>query len=369
LGFLAFAETWHRPRLGLVKANITGDHIITTVAGNGTATFCGDGGAATSACLDLPDGVAIVHAATGNLAVGDLFIADQRNHRVRKLVAGTGTIPTVAGTGTPGFNGDNQPATSAHLNTPFGVAVDDSGNLFIADANNNRARKVTPGLTISTVAGNGTPGFSGDGGPATSAQLRDPLRAAFHAGNLFISDSNNHRIRKVAPAPTPVLTSLSPASTQAGGPAFTLTVNGRGFTPACVVRWNGADRSATFVSATQLTASIPATDIATPGTAQVTVFCPAPGGGLSNALSFQIDQLPSLRLSASASPTSGPAPLTVSFTASVSGGTPPYRFAWTFGDGGTSNLQNPSHTYTTAGSFTARVTVTDAAGRTASSLS
>ena len=166
---------------------------ITTVAGNGIAGFGGDGGLATSAQLDNPSGVAV------DLA-GDLFIADLWNQRIRKVDT-TGTITTVAGTGSVGFGGDNGLAISAQLSGPSGVAIDAAGNLFIVDSGNNRIRKVDATGTITTVAGNGTTGFSGDGGLATSAQLNGPSGIAVDvAGNLFIVDSGNSRIRKVEAA-------------------------------------------------------------------------------------------------------------------------------------------------------------------------
>jgi hypothetical protein len=130
---------------------------------------------------------------------GNLFIADYGNHRVRKVTPG-GVISTVAGNGTAGFSGDGGPATSARLYNPSGVAIDASGNLFIADLNNNRIRKVTPDGIISTVAGNGASGYGGDGGLATSAQLNGPSGIAVNAGgNLFIVDYGNHCVRKVTP--------------------------------------------------------------------------------------------------------------------------------------------------------------------------
>jgi hypothetical protein len=115
-----------------------------------------------------------------------------------------GTITTVAGTGSPGYSGDNSPATQAQLNHPLGLALDAAGNLFIAlgnfDALNHRVRKVSPEGTITTVAGTGKPGFSGDGGQATDAQLDRPFAVVVDgAGNLFIAEVNNHRVRKVTP--------------------------------------------------------------------------------------------------------------------------------------------------------------------------
>src|SRR6202023_1221138 len=110
-------------------------------------------------------------------------------------------ITTVAGNGTWGFSGDGGPATSALLHNPYGVAVDAAGNLYIADSNNSRIRRVTPSGTITTAAGNGTPGFSGDGGMATAAQLNKPIGMAVDAaGNLYIADCYNNRIRRVTPS-------------------------------------------------------------------------------------------------------------------------------------------------------------------------
>ena len=163
--------------------------VITTVAGNGTAGFSGDNGPATSAQLYNPDGVAVDSA-------GNLYIADMNNSRIRKV--SNGVITTVAGTGTAGFSGDNGPVARAQLDSPDGVAVDAAGNLYIADMDNNVIRKVSNGV-IYTVAGNGTAGFSGDNGPATSAQLYIPTGVAVDtAGNLYIADHQNDRIRKVS---------------------------------------------------------------------------------------------------------------------------------------------------------------------------
>jgi hypothetical protein len=128
---------------------------IRTLAGNGTAGFSGDGGPATSAALQFPFGVAVD-------ASGDVFIDDRDNNRIR-AVTPAGTIRTLAGNGSAGFSGDGGPATSAALNGPSAVAVDASGDVFIADSSNVRIRKVTPAGTISTVAGNGSADFTGDG--------------------------------------------------------------------------------------------------------------------------------------------------------------------------------------------------------------
>jgi sugar lactone lactonase YvrE len=190
--------------------------VITTVAGGGTSGL-GDGGPATSAALAFPAGVVVDAAGTGIL-----FIADTQNQRIRKVDL-SGTITTVAGNGTNAFSGDNGPATSASLNFPNGVAVDAAGNIFVADSTNNRIRKVDTGGIITTVAGNGTFGFSGDGGPASNAGLEGPEGVAVDgAGNLFIADTSSQRIRKVDHA-TQNITTVAGNGTNAfsgdGGPA------------------------------------------------------------------------------------------------------------------------------------------------------
>jgi uncharacterized protein (TIGR03437 family) len=190
---------------------------IATVAGNGTAGFSGDGGPATSASLSTPYGVAFD-------AAGNLYIADQQNQRIRE-VSGE-TIATVAGIGGFGFSGDGGPATSASICLPAGVALDSAGNLYIADSFNNRIRKVSGG-TITTVAGNGNQGFSGDGGPATSASLFTPIGVAVDsAGNLYIADSFNNRIRKVSGGTiTTVAGSGSDGFAGNGGPATSASLS------------------------------------------------------------------------------------------------------------------------------------------------
>ncbi len=162
---------------------------ITTVAGTGVAGFSGDSGAATAALLDMPEGVAVD-------ASGNVYIADTLNQRVRKVVAGT--ITTIAGTGVEAYAGDGGAATAASLDMPAGLAVDASGSLYIADSHNQTVRKIT-GTTITTVAGSGTAGFAGDGGAATAAALFLPQAVALDAGgNVYVADSLNHRVREVA---------------------------------------------------------------------------------------------------------------------------------------------------------------------------
>jgi trimeric autotransporter adhesin len=164
--------------------------VVTTVAGTGTAGFSGDGGPATSAMLSFPSGVAVDGA-------GILYIADHQNMRIRR-VDKNGVISTVAGNGRRGFGGDGGPATRASLNRPNRVAVDRSGALYVADVGNHRIRKVDTRGIITTVAGNGSAGFSGDGGSATRASLDEPWDVAVSdQGTLYIADSNNSRVRAV----------------------------------------------------------------------------------------------------------------------------------------------------------------------------
>jgi trimeric autotransporter adhesin len=202
--------------------------IISTVAGTGSYGYSGDGGLATSADLFYPHGVAID-------ASGNLYIADTYNNRVRMVTKSTGIISTVAGTVSSGYSGDGGLATSADLFYPDGVAIDASGNIYIADAGNNRIRMVTLSTgIISTVAGTGSYGYSGDGGLATSAALKKPLCVAIDAsGNIYIADYANHRIRMFSlyvrdtafPSPSSIVTavptySLAPSSIVTSRPSM-----------------------------------------------------------------------------------------------------------------------------------------------------
>ena len=192
--------------------------IITTVAGTGQAAFSGDNGPATAASLDEPEAVAVDGA-------GNLLIADSHNYRIRKVTAETGIISTIAGGGDqPDDLGDNGPATSATVSGVSGIAVDQSDNIYIADTGHSRIRRIDAKTkTITTIAGNGTAGFSGDNGPATQASLNHPVRIGFDsAGNLYIPDADNYRVRRVD-AVTGVITTVAGNGTADssgdGGPA------------------------------------------------------------------------------------------------------------------------------------------------------
>ena len=173
-----------------VVRKVAANGTITTLAGNTSAGFGGDGGAAASAQLNAPQGLAVDSA-------GNVYIADTANSRVRKVSGGN--ISTVAGNGTVGYGGDGSSATAALLNSPVGLALDSAGNLYIADSNNSAVRKVTTGGAISTLAGNGRQGYSGDGGAALSAQLNYPQGVAIDsANNVYIADTFNNRVRVVS---------------------------------------------------------------------------------------------------------------------------------------------------------------------------
>jgi len=221
--------------------------IITTIAGTHTAGFSGDGGAAVSAELNQPFGLALDPA-------GNLYIADLDNNRVRvvcaaagtldgAVCAGRGTIATLAGNGNAGATGDGGQAIAAELNGPYAVAVDPTGNLFIADTQNNRVRAVcatasssilgthcTAAGVISTVAGNGTGDFAGDGGAASAAELNSPSGLAFDpAGNLYIADTQNYRIREVGARSSIISTIAGNGSSDFGGdngPATSAGIHG-----------------------------------------------------------------------------------------------------------------------------------------------
>lgn len=175
-----------------IREVFLGSGTITTIAGNGTAGYTGDNGYAGNAQLNSPSGIAIN-------ATGDIFIADTGNKVIRRVSILTGTITTVAGTGTAGPSGDGGYALSAELNAPQGVAVDALGRLVIADTGNNRVRSVDPVTSvITTVAGNGSAAFSGDGSAAVSASLNQPTAVALDAADdIYIADSGNARIRKL----------------------------------------------------------------------------------------------------------------------------------------------------------------------------
>jgi uncharacterized protein (TIGR03437 family) len=173
---------------------VTTDGNIATVAGSGSTGFAGDNGPALSAAFNNPEAIAID-------AAGNLYVADGINNRIRKI-ATNGTITTVAGSSTVGgYSGDGGPATSALLNHPRGVAVDGAGDIYIADTFNQRIRVVLPNGIIYTIAGLGIQGYAGDGGPALLAEFNFPTGVTVSGANVYVTDSANHAVRLLSPAP------------------------------------------------------------------------------------------------------------------------------------------------------------------------
>ncbi|MBI3851275.1 MAG: HYR domain-containing protein [Verrucomicrobia bacterium] len=263
---------------GVVRKINAQTGIISTVAGNGIRGFSGDGGAATNASLLDPEGLAVDPA-------GNIFINDSGNFRIRRVDAQSGIITTVAGKGY-GFNECDQTggirATNLFIISPHGnLAVDAAGNFFfVHDSQIFRVDAVSGIVTPVVGSYNGGIGFNGDGAPADQVQINTTGGLALDtAGNLYFSDTFNFRIRRASFAgaamgntasctftvtvqAVPLIASLEPALIFAGGPDFTLTVNGTNFISSPTVLWNGVPRPTTFVSQTQLTAVIPASDIA-----------------------------------------------------------------------------------------------------------
>jgi PKD repeat protein len=298
--------------------------VITTFAGTGVAGFSGDTGQATAAQFNGPFGVDIDSA-------GNVYIADTGNNRVRK-VDPAGVITTFAGTGVAGFSGDTGQATAAQLNAPFGVGTG-AGKVYIADTFNSRVRVVDASGVITTLAGTGVFGFSGDTGQASLAQLNFPTGVdGDAAANVYIADLGNNRVRKVGPAG--VITTLA----------------GTG-----VAGFSGDTGQASLA---QLNAPW-----SVHSSAAGTLYIADNGNNRIRRVAN-----PPPVASFTAIPTSGNAPLTVNFDAS--GSSDPngtiVSYAWAFGDGQAGAGVTPSHTYTAGGSFTVTLTVTDDGGATAS---
>jgi sugar lactone lactonase YvrE len=198
--------------------------LVTTIAGNGTAGFAGDGGVSTAAVLNNPINLAVD-------AQDNLYVSDWSNHRVRRIDRATGIITTVAGNGTKGYTGDGMAATATGLDSPEGVAFDGAGNMFIADFGNNRVRRVAAGTgIISTVAGRGIPTSDGDGGPATAAGLHGSTSVAVDAaGHLYVTDYGAHRVRRVDGA-TGIISTVAGVGVGGfsgdGGPASAAALHG-----------------------------------------------------------------------------------------------------------------------------------------------
>ncbi len=190
---------------------------ISTFAGVGRPT--GDNGTASASLLNNPSGVALDSA-------GNLFIAEQGAHRIRRIDK-SGQITTIAGTGVRGYSGDGGPALAARIFSPASITVDPSGTIYFTDIDVDVVRKITPDGIISTVAGTGVNGFSGDNGPATAAQLNLPYAVAVQFGFLYIADTGNNRIRRVSPAGiiSTVAGTGEDAGLRLGGPGITTPIS------------------------------------------------------------------------------------------------------------------------------------------------
>ena len=303
--------------------------IITTIAGNGQAGYSGDGGPATQASLNWPYGLSIDTAE-------NIFIADGDNNRIRKVDT-NGIITTIAGTGQWGFSGDGGPATQAALSA-WGVNVDTAGNIYIADGVNNRIRKVDTNGTITTIAGNGQEGFSGDGFPATFASISPAGVFVDNTGTIYIADVYNYRIRKVVfPGSIVSVFTVSTTSLPSGtvGTAYsqTLTATG-GQTPYTWTITAGALPSGLTLNGT--TGMISGTPTAG-GTSNVTVkVADANNATATGALSITI--LSTSATGATLSPSVASPQVTgtsVLFTAGGVGGSGTYEYQYWLNTGGT----------------------------------
>lgn len=336
--------------------------LISTIAGDGTAGFSGDGGAATAASLKAPAGVAVD-------AAGNVFISDTKNHRVRRVDGGSGVISTVAGTGVADYSGDGGPASSAGLDTPRGLLVDSSG-IYIADSNNDRVRRVDLASgAINTFAGDGVSAFAGDGGLATLASLAGPMGVAEDAaGNVFIADSENSRIRKVGVATPPSITSPATASGTMGQVFSPYLVTASGLPPPRITAANlppGLSMSSGVISGVpEVSGAVDVTLTAqnSVGSSQLVlrILLALPAGSASTPPLFS-GALPVL---ITATPDPAVAGATVNFVAPAATDKDAdlLAYTWDFGDPNapaTASGALAAHAYGTPGIYTVSVTVTD----------
>jgi uncharacterized protein (TIGR03437 family) len=266
---------------------------ITTVAGTGTAGYTGDGGPANQARIDTAEGVAVDRS-------GNLYIADSGNNVIRRVNA-AGVITTVAGTGQDGFSGDNGQARQARLSSPRGVAVDAAGNIYIADSGNDRIRRVDPNGIITSIAGNGQTGYNNDGIPATQASLFEPVGLAVDPfGVVYIADSYNDRIRMLKSTQLQVH-GLSRYALPSDGSQNTLKIFGAGLENSSVAI-NGSAVAGVLDPATgDLTATIPPSLISTPGILTILVSKPGQAPGERKvvvASAAQLNATPAVTVSA-----------------------------------------------------------------------
>jgi sugar lactone lactonase YvrE len=365
-GDIFIADQWN-DRIREVN-HVTG--VITTVAGTGSGGFNGNNIQATAAELFFPEGIALD-------AAGDIFIADQWNDEIREVNHVTGIITAVAGTGSSGFTGDNGPATAAELNNPFGVALDAAGDIFIADHNNNRIREVNHATgVITTVAGNGSSGFTGDNGPATAAELNSPTEVVVDsAGDLLIADQSNQRVREVKgnvtinPITTTISATASPTSFVYGQTAtLTATVSSTTTPNEGIVTFLNGGTSLGTAAVSAGVATLNTTGLSA-GSDQVTaVYSDAGGefgGSTGTAAPVTISQAtPSLTVSGGGTYKGSAFAATglINGAASLEGVSPTYTFytGTTVGGSGSSTAPVQVGTYTVVASFAGSADYTSA---------
>ncbi len=418
---------------------ITPGGAVTTLAGTAGSSGSADGTGA-AARFTYPEGVAVDSS-------GNVYVADRNNSTIRKITP-AGVVTTLAGTAGSGGTADGTGA-AAQFSSPYSVAVDAGGNVFVADSGNNLIRKITPAGVVTTLAGSGAGNTDGSG---AAAQFNDPNGIAVDSsGNLYVADSNNNSIRIGRPTladiatidsttvtvgvqrqldtapqtatswswslirqpggssaqlssttirnptftpdvddlyifrlvasnstgtsvstislggapatnPVPTITGFLPVAAAAGGSDFTLTISGTNFVAGSVVKWAGqANLTPTSQSADIITVLVPASYIAKKGSASISVVNPTPGGGTSNVLPLPIST-PATTITSGPTATPNPAVVQTAVVFNVAAANSNHAsltYAWDFGDGSQATGASPNHTYASAGVYDAVVTIDD----------
>ncbi len=331
-GDLYIADSGHE----VIREISAASGLISTVAGTpGTAGYSGDGGAATSATLRFPGAVVLDSS-------GNLYIADTNNNVIRQVSPSTGAIQTIAGNGIYGYGGDGGPATSAMLADPHGVAIDSAGNLYFADSYNNVLREVDSTGTITTIAGNGTAGFSGDGGPAAQGEISIPWGLLIdNGGNLIFADNNNSRVRRISMSAAPVapavtVTASASTITSAQGLSVSVAVSGSGTatpTGSVILSSGSYTSTAAVLSSGSATIDIPAGVLAagtdtltatyTPDLSSSSAYTSATGtASVTVTAAYKTMLTPTVAVSPSATSISATQELSVAATVSGGSGNP-----------------------------------------------
>ena len=340
-GNLYIADTGNN----VIREVNTGTGVINTVAGNGVANYSGDGGQATAAELNGPNGVEID-------ASGDMYISDSVNNRIREVTSSTGVINTIAGNGSAGYTGDGGQATSAEMNLPLFIALDSADNVYIADYNNNVIRMVTTSTgVISTIAGTGAYGYSGDGGSATSATMNGPVGVTVDtSGHVYITDWNNYVVRAVTLS-SPIAVSVSPTSATlyaSQTQQFTATVTN---TQNTAVTWSISPAGVGTISSSGLYTA-PAT-ISSQQTVTITATSQADNAALATGT---VTLAPSIEVGVSPSSAILYASQIQQFTATVTN-TQNTAVTWSISPAGTGTI-SASGLYTAPSAISAQQTIT-----------